>query len=68
VSYNAREGITSNITNDASTRGCQMSCTFLWLLLVTLWSIGFTEMLAKFTEEETLEGNIYACEKCNKSK
>jgi hypothetical protein len=23
-------------------------------------------MLAKFTEEEKLEGSIYACEKCNK--
>ncbi|XP_045175243.2 ubiquitin carboxyl-terminal hydrolase 44-like [Mercenaria mercenaria] len=27
-----------------------------------------TEMLAKFTEEEHLEGNIYACEKCNKGR
>ncbi|KAL4224627.1 Ubiquitin carboxyl-terminal hydrolase 49 [Mactra antiquata] len=27
-----------------------------------------TEMLAKFTEEESLEGNIYACEKCNKGR
>ena len=24
-----------------------------------------TEMLAKFTETEALEGNIYACEQCN---
>ena len=27
-----------------------------------------TEMLAKFTEEEYLEGKIYSCEKCNSSK
>ncbi|XP_052801860.1 ubiquitin carboxyl-terminal hydrolase 44-like [Mya arenaria] len=27
-----------------------------------------TEMLAKFTEVEHLEGNIYACEKCNKNR
>lgn len=25
----------------------------------------FVEMLYKFTEEETLEGKIYRCEKCN---
>uniref|UniRef100_W5MRW2 USP domain-containing protein n=1 Tax=Lepisosteus oculatus TaxID=7918 RepID=W5MRW2_LEPOC len=24
-----------------------------------------TEMLAKFTETEALEGNIYACDQCN---
>lgn len=27
-----------------------------------------TEMLAKFTEEENLEGKIYSCENCNKSR
>ncbi|KAH3894173.1 hypothetical protein DPMN_018330 [Dreissena polymorpha] len=27
-----------------------------------------TEMLAKFTEEELLEGSIYACEKCNQNR
>lgn len=29
------------------------------------YSCHLTEMLAKFTETEALEGNIYACELCN---
>lgn len=28
-------------------------------------SCHLTEMLAKFTETEALEGNIYACDQCN---
>lgn len=28
-------------------------------------SCHLTEMLAKFTETEALEGNIYACDHCN---
>ena len=28
-------------------------------------SCHLTEMLAKFTEDEMLEGKIYACNKCN---
>lgn len=28
-------------------------------------SCRLTEMLAKFTETEALEGNIYACDQCN---
>ena len=30
--------------------------------------IFYSEMLAKFTEDEYLEGKIYSCEKCNSSK
>ncbi|XP_049616333.1 ubiquitin carboxyl-terminal hydrolase 44 [Syngnathus scovelli] len=31
-------------------------------------SCHLTEMLAKFTETEALEGNIYACQRCNSSR
>jgi hypothetical protein len=32
---------------------------------ITKCIVIFVEMLYKFTEEETLEGKIYLCEKCN---
>lgn len=41
---------------------------FVLAMYTYIQYILFSEMLAKFTEEELLEGNIYACEKCNRGK
>ncbi|XP_028854549.1 ubiquitin carboxyl-terminal hydrolase 49 [Denticeps clupeoides] len=44
-----------SLDKSAAAQACHRSCTL-------------TEMLAKFTETEALEGTIYACNRCNKKR